>query len=130
MDPAVGDLLRQTQPITIRAPPRLRSGEFPAHVADSLYFRRRCLRRVGYLLPYPLLDRFGADRPDLDPRDHLRRPRRRQREQGTVVPLPGEYPAAEIIRPKDRKSTRLNSSHVSSSYAVFCLTIKTLIQRT
>src|SRR5699024_6765763 len=66
---------------------------------DSLYFRRRCLRRVGYLLPYPLLDRFGADRPDLDPRDHLRRPRRRQREQGTVVPLPGEYPAAEIIRP-------------------------------
>src|SRR5699024_11966276 len=23
--------------------------------------------------------------------------------------------------PKDRKSTRLNSSHVSSSYAVFCL---------
>src|SRR5438067_10617908 len=24
-------------------------------------------------------------------------------------------------RPQDRKSTRLNSSHVSSSYAVFCL---------
>src|SRR5699024_12338698 len=98
MDPAVGDLLRQAQPITIRAPPRLRSGEFPAHVADSLYFRRRCLRRVGYLLPYPLLDRFGADRPDLDPRDHLRRLRRRQREQGTVVPLPGEYPSVEIVR--------------------------------
>src|SRR5699024_12274026 len=27
--------------------------------------------------------------------------------------------------PKDRKSTRLNSSHVSSSYAVFCLKKKT-----
>src|SRR5699024_12417520 len=26
----------------------------------------------------------------------------------------------------DRKSTRLNSSHVSKSYAVFCLKIKTL----
>src|SRR5437868_7177672 len=25
------------------------------------------------------------------------------------------------IKPKDRKSTRLNSSHVSISYAVFCL---------
>src|SRR5690625_270691 len=25
------------------------------------------------------------------------------------------------VRPKDRKSTRLNSSHVSISYAVFCL---------
>src|SRR5207249_10784713 len=29
----------------------------------------------------------------------------------------GAYPAAE----PDRKSTRLNSSHVSTSYAVFCL---------
>src|SRR5690625_7580538 len=29
--------------------------------------------------------------------------------------LPGEY------RSLDRKSTRLNSSHVASSYAVFCL---------
>src|SRR5699024_12849967 len=26
-----------------------------------------------------------------------------------------------IVNPKDRKSTRLNSSHVSISYAVFCL---------
>src|SRR5207249_5926349 len=25
------------------------------------------------------------------------------------------------VRPRDRKSTRLNSSHVSISYAVFCL---------
>src|SRR5699024_12336130 len=29
------------------------------------------------------------------------------------------------MRRRDRKSTRLNSSHVSSSYAVFCLTKKT-----
>src|SRR5690606_39340073 len=27
----------------------------------------------------------------------------------------------EIAGPQDRKSTRLNSSHVKSSYAVFCL---------
>src|SRR5690625_6848864 len=26
-----------------------------------------------------------------------------------------------LCRPRDRKSTRLNSSHVASSYAVFCL---------
>src|SRR6266702_5931418 len=38
--------------------------------------------------------------------------------------------AAAVIQPKpggdavDRKSTRLNSSHVASSYAVFCLTKK------
>src|SRR5207249_8725588 len=31
--------------------------------------------------------------------------------------------------PRDRKSTRLNSSHVSISYAVFCLKKKNIIER-
>src|SRR5690606_41142726 len=31
------------------------------------------------------------------------------------------YQAAEDVAKKDRKSTRLNSSHVKISYAVFCL---------
>src|SRR5439155_26535197 len=31
----------------------------------------------------------------------------------------------ELDRPRDRKSTRLNSSHVAISYAVFCLKKKT-----
>src|SRR5690349_22577179 len=31
------------------------------------------------------------------------------------------YTAAVRVREKDRKSTRLNSSHVEISYAVFCL---------
>src|SRR3712207_7984421 len=31
------------------------------------------------------------------------------------------------IKPKDRKSTRLNSSHANISYAVFCLKKKKLI---
>src|SRR6266513_3524249 len=34
--------------------------------------------------------------------------------------LPGVVHAM-IVKPEDRKSTRLNSSHVSISYAVFCL---------
>src|SRR5713226_8782428 len=33
-----------------------------------------------------------------------------------VSPVPGD----EVLRPRDRKSTRLNSSHPSISYAVFC----------
>src|SRR5207302_8807036 len=33
-----------------------------------------------------------------------------------------------LCRPQDRKSTRLNSSHVKSSYAVFCLKQKNRIQ--
>src|SRR5699024_12776427 len=34
---------------------------------------------------------------------------------------PYPYPGINMIVPRDRKSTRLNSSHVSISYAVFCL---------
>src|SRR5690554_7708016 len=37
---------------------------------------------------------------------------------GPAVPAPGR-PGA--LLPRDRKSTRLNSSHVRISYAVFCL---------
>src|SRR5690348_17873831 len=36
-------------------------------------------------------------------------------------PLPGEYAFMELGDLLDRKSTRLNSSHPSISYAVFCL---------
>src|SRR5437868_11543647 len=32
-----------------------------------------------------------------------------------------QWPPAAVGRMRDRKSTRLNSSHVSISYAVFCL---------
>src|SRR6266513_2286158 len=42
------------------------------------------------------------------------------------IPGSGPYP----IRPRDRKSTRLNSSHVSISYAVFCLKKKKIISST
>src|SRR5690606_5077809 len=35
------------------------------------------------------------------------------------IPLPSDKSAEYLIR--DRKSTRLNSSHVKISYAVFCL---------
>src|SRR5439155_8504168 len=31
------------------------------------------------------------------------------------------WPARHVLRASDRKSTRLNSSHVAISYAVFCL---------
>src|SRR5690606_41897188 len=34
-----------------------------------------------------------------------------------------------IVRPADRKSTRLNSSHVKISYAVFCLKKKKKIKK-
>src|SRR2546430_7651745 len=39
----------------------------------------------------------------------------------TVEPTPIEWLLERGANPKDRKSTRLNSSHSQISYAVFCL---------
>src|SRR5690606_42007286 len=36
-------------------------------------------------------------------------------------PMSAPNPASVTTNPSDRKSTRLNSSHVKTSYAVFCL---------
>src|SRR5688572_33329491 len=38
-----------------------------------------------------------------------------------LKPVTGRFPVGRgSLRPEDRKSTRLNSSHSQSSYAVFC----------
>src|SRR5690606_41627673 len=42
---------------------------------------------------------------------------------------PGAHTAGGVSRRPDRKSTRLNSSHVKISYAVFCLKKKRNCQR-
>src|SRR5690606_41194221 len=42
-------------------------------------------------------------------------------EQVIVVSPQDQHPGEELEPEKDRKSTRLNSSHVKISYAVFCL---------
>src|SRR6266568_8186934 len=45
-----------------------------------------------------------------------------RREQAALLPARGLIPEhAPVHREQDRKSTRLNSSHSSISYAVFCL---------
>src|SRR5690349_22758360 len=44
-----------------------------------------------------------------------------QRRGGIAQPHDGRVRAVRVARPADRKSTRLNSSHVEISYAVFCL---------
>src|SRR5207249_9057006 len=43
----------------------------------------------------------------------------------TLTALAADGPVLFPVHPRDRKSTRLNSSHVSISYAVFCLKKKT-----
>src|SRR5690242_21551637 len=44
----------------------------------------------------------------------------RMREAAGVIDL-SAFQVLDIVGPGDRKSTRLNSSHMSISYAVFCL---------
>src|SRR5256885_4338881 len=63
------------------------------------------------LFPYTTL--FRSLQPDL--RQHQGRRVAAHDSRGLVGKLPG------IERPQDRKSTRLNSSHLVISYAVFCL---------
>src|SRR5690349_23405336 len=55
----------------------------------------------------------------LGPGQHHRASERR-RKRRDLHRRAGGFPA-EVIRQEDRKSTRLNSSHVEISYAVFCL---------
>src|SRR5207249_8686933 len=85
------------------------------------------------LFPYTTL--FRSPRI---PSHHARVPPRREERCGVRVAIPAPTPApargrfrenemhdivgiATRTPQRDRKSTRLNSSHVSNSYAVFCL---------
>src|SRR5690349_22069071 len=51
-------------------------------------------------------------------RSRIPRPRRRRTAPDRSR---AAFPTTSGVFPKDRKSTRLNSSHVEISYAVFCL---------
>src|SRR3712207_6986830 len=81
-----------------------------------------------YTLPLPaalpISERdVGPLAPPQQPRrrahPELRRPRREGRLAAEVVEL-DQHRQRRLLR-RDRKSTRLNSSHANISYAVFCL---------
>src|SRR5690606_40531781 len=71
---------------------------------------------AGPILPVVrgLLEREPDRRLDADAAERMLRAFRRTGVTPEVPPLEGDPP-------QDRKSTRLNSSHVKISYAVFCL---------
>src|SRR3712207_8177329 len=83
------------------------------------------------LFPYTTLFRSGLPRgPDGQPPDHVdeelpgaaqlpRDPHPRPRLDAGGAG--GDIPAGPAGAARDRKSTRLNSSHANISYAVFCL---------
>src|SRR2546427_4104946 len=67
------------------------------------------------LFPYTTLFRSPVQLRPLQRRD---RPRDAGRD---VAEPPGRAPVRRGVHARDRKSTRLNSSHSQISYAVFCL---------
>src|SRR3712207_8810700 len=69
------------------------------------------------LFPYTTLFRSGRGQ-GRDPGDRRPRPAARGRPRAEPPPHGRLVPGAER---RDRKSTRLNSSHANISYAVFCL---------
>src|SRR2546426_7610266 len=72
------------------------------------------------LFPYTTLFRshHGRERASAERRRHRAADRGRL---GRALELEGEVHQAGIRSREDRKSTRLNSSHLVISYAVFCL---------
>src|SRR3712207_8488429 len=89
------------------------------------------------LFPYTTLFRSGGERVTAGPRDLGAGGLQGAAENGRFL---GDVEAARDAHPfqrksllrffaKDRKSTRLNSSHANISYAVFCLKKKTRIRR-
>src|SRR3712207_7993491 len=78
------------------------------------------------LFPYTTLFR---SRHVLDRRDVRAAPRGGRRRAHPRVP-PGRHDRAPELDARDRKSTRLNSSHANISYAVFCLKKKKKNSRT
>src|SRR5690606_39376881 len=66
----------------------------------------------------------GPKRSEMRPQWFVRPPSMRARHQSNVSPGAIVYGSPSTCQPPmhpDRKSTRLNSSHVKISYAVFCL---------
>src|SRR5690606_40892885 len=86
-------------------------------IQQSFFFFQFRQPQSSTLFPYTTLFRSRADHRRAGRARRLR-PGRPRGAAGTVTGLTG--PACR--RPdRDRKSTRLNSSHVKISYAVFCL---------
>src|SRR5690349_23825198 len=66
------------------------------------------------LFPYTTLFRSGLMPPETVIRLE-------EFQQNVAIPIDASDPRYRSEWPRDRKSTRLNSSHVEISYAVFCL---------
>src|SRR5699024_12469254 len=96
----------------------------PSPPPTSVFFPYTSLFRSGCYFGLRFADLMNLDRDDLLSRELYYTPQKTIRHNNQPKRLIVSDNAFEII---DRKSTRLNSSHVSISYAVFCLKKKTIM---
>src|SRR5438445_13419779 len=92
------------------------------HVALFLFFSY-CYGRHRDLHSFPTRRSSDLSRQSLPQPLEVHGPQRAVVEAvaGASALAPDHAPMIRAHRPRDRKSTRLNSSHANISYAVFCL---------
>src|SRR5690606_41835849 len=97
----------------------------------SLSIRRPPPSPTPTLFPYTTLFRSYTDQLVYDIKDGLQLMREKYGDQlPSVISLATGPSRTADIEKTDRKSTRLNSSHVKISYAVFCLKKKKKAKKT
>src|SRR5207249_10513451 len=91
-------------------------------ISTSLFFLITRRPPISTLFPYTTLFRSRGHGPAPGIRGRLPGSHRGLEGEGPGAVAPRGHGAQQSMTSgKDRKSTRLNSSHVSISYAVFCL---------
>src|SRR5439155_25040935 len=105
-------------PISIQFLSFISSLFFPFTHSIFLYLSR--VPRISTLFPYTTLFRSRRDPRGIAHR-HLVAAKRHELRAQSRVDRVERRPLARRGDHRDRKSTRLNSSHVAISYAVFCL---------
>src|SRR5690625_5641943 len=104
----------------------------PSHPADSWVSDAAIQRAAEQLLrgglvafPTETVYGLGADAENTEAIQKIYTVKQRPGNHPLIVHLPPaadiDYWTADLTPQADRKSTRLNSSHVAISYAVFCL---------
>src|SRR3712207_7554141 len=87
-------------------------------IAYIFFFNDTATTEIYTLSLHDALPIFAAEQAEQDRALQHRRDRRRQPYADLQLIAPDQEPRKQK---RDRKSTRLNSSHANISYAVFCL---------
>src|SRR2546426_8117015 len=101
----------------IRRPPRSTLFPYTTLFRSDLSRVFDAGRHDTHLIPYDLQEAARHAEPPGLTSAHGEHPASEQRQERCV---PGQDPDLAVVGRGDRKSTRLNSSHLVISYAVFC----------